>query len=74
MASIWAKISRIVYGAGRGDVHAMYFEDRHLDTVDFIRDAFRTDLSLEGGLMAKQCAELYLPPDAKIPRAQQFNR
>jgi tRNA(adenine34) deaminase len=74
MASIWAKISRIVYGAGRGDVHAMYFEDRHLDTVDFIRDAFRTDLSLEGGLMAEQCAKLYLPPDAKIPQAQQFNR
>ena len=25
MASIWAKVGRIVYGAGRGDVHAMYF-------------------------------------------------
>jgi tRNA(adenine34) deaminase len=74
MASIWAKIGRIVYGAGRNDVHAMYFEDRHLDTVDFIRDAFRTDLSLEGGLMAKQCAELYVPPDAKIPKEEQFNR
>ena len=32
MASIWAKIGRIVYGAGREDVHKMYFEDRHLDT------------------------------------------
>ena len=36
MASIWAKIGRIVYGAGRGDVHAMYFEERNLDTVEFV--------------------------------------
>ena len=40
MASILAKIGRIFYGAGRDDVHRMYFEDRHLDTTDFTRDAF----------------------------------
>ena len=74
MASIWAKIGRIVYGAGRADVHPMYFEDRHLDTVDFIRDAFRNDLALEGGLMAKECAALYVPPDADVPKDEQFNR
>jgi tRNA(adenine34) deaminase len=74
MASIWAKIGRIVYGAGRGDVHPEYFEDRHLDTVDFIRDAFRNDLTLEGGLMVKECAALYVPPDADVPKDQQFNR
>jgi tRNA(adenine34) deaminase len=74
MASIWAKIGRIVYGAGRDDVHAEYFEDRHLDTVDFIRDAFRNDLTLEGGLMVKECAALYVPPDAIVPRDRQFNR
>jgi tRNA(adenine34) deaminase len=74
MASIWAKIGRIVFGAGRDDVHPMYFEDRHLDTVDFIRDAFRGDLSLEGGLMVRECAALYVPPDAEVPKAEQFNR
>lgn len=74
MASIWAKIGRIVFGAGRDDVHAQYFEDRHLDTVDFIRDAFRDDLSIEGGLLRKQCAELYVPPDAEVPEDEQFNR
>ncbi len=74
MASIWAKIGRIVFGAGRDDVHAQYFEDRHLDTVDFIRDAFRDDLSLEGGLLAKECAALYVPPDADVPKDEQFNR
>ncbi|HBK05987.1 MAG TPA: nucleoside deaminase [Acetobacteraceae bacterium] len=74
LASVWAKIGRIVYGAGRDDVHEMYFGDRHLDTVDFIRDAFRDDLSLEGGLMAAECAALYVPPDAEVPEAEQFNR
>lgn len=74
MASIWAKVGRVVFGAGRDDVHKMYFEDRHLDTEDFIRDAFRDDLSIEGGLMARECAALYVPPDAEVPKDQQFNR
>lgn len=74
MASIWAKIGRIVYGAGREDVHPMYFEDRHLDTIDFIRDAFSDNLSLEGGLMVADCAALYVPPDADIPKDEQFNQ
>lgn len=74
MASVWAKIGRIVYGAGRDDVHPMYFEDRHLDTVDFIRDAFRNDLSIKGGLMVTECAALYVPPDADVPKEEQFNR
>jgi tRNA(adenine34) deaminase len=56
MASIWAKIGRIVYGGDRDQVHPMYFEDRHLDTMDFVRDAFRDDLSLTGGLLADECA------------------
>jgi tRNA(adenine34) deaminase len=73
MASIWAKIGRIVFGAGRNDVHEMYFEDRHLDTMDFIRDAFRDDLALEGGLLASECAALYVPPDACVPEGEQFN-
>jgi tRNA(adenine34) deaminase len=74
MAIVWAKIGRIVFGAGRDDVHAMYFEDRHLDTLDFIRDAFRDDLALTGGVLAGECAELYVPHWAKVPRDQQFNR
>jgi tRNA(adenine34) deaminase len=74
MASIWAKIGRVVFGAGRDDVHPMYFEDRHLDTLDFIRDAYRDDLVLQGGLLAADCARLYVPPDADVPRDEQFNR
>jgi tRNA(adenine34) deaminase len=60
--------------AGRDDVHPQYFEDRHLDTVDFICDAFRKYLMLQGGLMAQQCAALYVPPDADVPQEQQFDR
>jgi tRNA(adenine34) deaminase len=74
MASIWAKIGRIVYGAGRDDVHEMYFEDRHLDTLDFVRDAYKDDVSLDGGLMAAECAALYVPRGAIIPENEQFNR
>jgi tRNA(adenine34) deaminase len=46
----------------------------HLDTVDFIRDAYKDDLSLQGELMAGECAALYVSPGADIPKGQQFNR
>ncbi|HTW69986.1 MAG TPA: nucleoside deaminase [Acetobacteraceae bacterium] len=72
MASIWAKVGRIVFGAGRDDVHRMYFEERHLETMNFIRDAFRRDLAL-GGVLAEECAGLYVPRWAKLPKREQFN-
>ncbi len=74
MASIWAKIGRIVYGAGRGDVHEEYFEARHLDTEDFINDAFKDDMAIKGGVLVRECAALYVPPDAEVPVGEQFNR
>jgi tRNA(adenine34) deaminase len=73
MASIWAKVARIVYGAGRDDVHRMYFEDRSLDTVDFIRDAYRDDLSIEGGCLKEACAALYYGPGDYVPEDEQGN-
>jgi tRNA(adenine34) deaminase len=74
MASIWAKLGRIVYGAGRHDVHAMYFEDRHLNALDFIRDAYRDDIAIKGGVLAASCAQLYVAPDADVPEGDQVNR
>ena len=74
MASIWAKIGRIVYGAERDQVHPMYFEDRHLDTMDFVRDAFRDDLSVTGGLLGDECAALYIGPNEDVPKDEQHNR
>jgi tRNA(adenine34) deaminase len=74
MASIWAKIGRIVYGAERHQVHPMYFEDRHLNAQDFLRDAYRSDLTIEGGLLSERCAALYFGPDDEVPAADQPNR
>jgi len=73
MASIWSRIDRIVYGAGRDDVHRMYFEDRHLDTMNFIRDAYRTDMPVVGGVMRAECAALYYGPDDEPPEEEQGN-
>ena len=73
LASIWAKIGRIVYGAERNQVHPMYFEDRHLTTQDYIRDAYRSDLVMEGGVLAGECAKLYFGPDEVLPFEDQAN-
>lgn len=73
MASIWSKVSRIVYGAGREDVHKMYFEARQVDTIDFIRKAYRDDLSIEGGILREDCAKLYYGPNDAVPREEQGN-
>ena len=73
MASIWSKVARIVYGAGREDVHAMYFEARDVDTLDFVAKAYRRDLSIEGGVLRGACARLYYGPDDDPPRDVQGN-
>ncbi|MBB3860146.1 tRNA(adenine34) deaminase [Novosphingobium hassiacum] len=73
MASIWAGVSRIVYGAGRDDVHEMYFEDRHLSTMDFVADAFKDDLTLTGGVLSDECAKLYYRPWDDVPEEDQAN-
>ncbi|MGN7159928.1 nucleoside deaminase [Sphingomonas sp. SAFR-052] len=73
MASIWSKVGRVVYGAGRDDVHEMYFEDRHIDTLSFIADAYRDDIVIEGGCLRAECAALYYGPDDDVPEAEQGN-
>ncbi len=73
MASIWAKVGRIVYGAERHQVHEMYFEDRHLNTADFIRDAFKDDISISGGVLGDVCAALYVGPDTPVPEVERVN-
>ncbi len=68
MASIWSKVGRVVYGAGRDDVHPMYFEARHVDTLGFIADAYRDDIVIEGGCLREECAGALLSADADLPR------
>lgn len=67
MASIWAKVGTIVFGAQRHQVHRMYFEDRHLDTMDFISDAFRDDLQVIKAVLSDECAQLYFKPGDHPP-------
>jgi tRNA(adenine34) deaminase len=73
MAIIWAKIGHVVYGAERDQVHPMYFEDRHLTTQDFLRDAYRSDLEMRGGLLSERCAALYFRPWDDVSPADQPN-
>jgi tRNA(adenine34) deaminase len=73
MASIWSKVGRVVYGAGREDVHPMYFEAKHVDTLAFIGDAYRNDIVIEGGCLRAECAQLYYGPDAHVPEEEQGN-
>lgn len=73
MASIWSKVGRVVYGAGRDDVHRMYFEAKHIDTLDFITEAYRDDIEVTGGCLREECAKLYYPPDADLTEDEQAN-
>jgi tRNA(adenine34) deaminase len=73
MASIWSKVGRIVYGAGREDVHKLYFEARHIDTLDFVAKAYRGDVVIEGGVLRDECAALYYRPWDNVPREEQAN-
>ena len=67
MASIWAKLSRVVFGAGRDDVHPIYFETKHTDTLSFIAHAYRVDIDISGGCLRTNCAKLYYGPGDKVP-------
>ena len=73
MASIWSKVGRIVFGAGRDDVHRMYFEARHVNTLDFISNAYRDDLTFTSGVLRNECAKLYYAVDAVLPADKQGN-
>jgi tRNA(adenine34) deaminase len=73
MAAIWARISRIVFGAQRHQVYEMYFEGRHLDTIDFINDALRDDLQVTGGVLGEECAGFYFRPGENVPVSEQTN-
>ena len=61
LACVWARVSRIVYGARRIDVDPVYFDTRHFDTADLVRDAFDRDIQVTGGVLASPCRELYSP-------------
>ena len=59
VACIWAGVTTIVYGATRKDVSSVYFDERHNDTIDLVRDAFRDDITVVPGILEEECAALY---------------
>jgi len=73
MASVWSKVGRVVYGAEREDVHRMYFEAKHVDTIGFVHAAYREDIEIEGGCLRAECAALYYGPDDPVPADEQGN-
>jgi tRNA(adenine34) deaminase len=72
-ASVWAGMNRIVYGASRQDVHSMYFDAKHIDPIDLIKDAYTKSISIVGGVLASECAALYYQPQDHPPREAQIN-
>ena len=74
LASVWANIGRIVYGAARDQVHEMYFEDRTLSIMDYISDAYKDDLVLAGPCLGEECAKLYYGPGDYVPVDKQGNK
>ncbi len=73
-ACIWAKINRIVFGATRADVNSMYFDARHVNATDLIADAFKEDIEIVGGILAKECSTFYYKPGETPPIEEQQNR
>ncbi len=72
-ATIWSKIGRVVYGAGRHQVHKLYFEDWHIDTLEFFDDAQRGGIEVRAGVLADECAALYFKPEDAVPTEEQAN-
>jgi tRNA(adenine34) deaminase len=72
-ACVWAGMNRIVYGASRQDVHSMYFDAKHIDPIDLIKDAYTKSISIGGGVLASECVQLYYQPQDHPPREAQIN-
>lgn len=44
-----------------------------INPLAFIADAYRDDISIEGGCLRDDCAALYYPPDADLSEQEQAN-
>jgi hypothetical protein len=52
-----------LYRATRTGVSSVYFETRHADTADFIRECFRDDLEIRSGVLEVDCSSFYAKPE-----------
>ena len=73
-ACIWAHISRIVFGAGRNNVHSMYFDSKHFNATELIRDAYKEDIEIVGGVLARECSRFYYKPGEHPPPEEMENQ
>ncbi len=58
-ACIWANLSTIVYGAGRGDVSERLFDEKHLNLADYVKDSFHPEITIISGVLKEECRKLY---------------
>jgi tRNA(adenine34) deaminase len=61
-ACLWAKVDRIVFGAGREDVSEEYFELDVLSSRQLIASARGKRPTLISGVLRDRCAQLYRDP------------
>jgi tRNA(adenine34) deaminase len=40
------------------EVNRLYFEARQIDRLEFVAQAYRDDISIEGGILREDCAQL----------------
>jgi hypothetical protein len=73
LACIWTGISRIVYGATRDDVNAVYFETRHADTADFVNECFRDDIEIVSGILKEECTRFMRSLARRLPKSRQLS-
>jgi tRNA(adenine34) deaminase len=57
-ACIWARVGRIVFGAGRDSVSERYFELDGISSAELLAHA-RVALDVRGGVLTTQCLQLY---------------
>jgi tRNA(adenine34) deaminase len=57
-ACAWARLSRIVYGAGKSDVPERYFELESLSCEEILATA-RSRVEVKGGVLRDLCLPLY---------------
>jgi len=54
-------------------VHRIYFENCHLDAMNFIRDAYRDDMPVIEGVLRAEYGALYYGRDDDPPVEEQVN-
>ena len=74
LAGVWAKIGRVVYGAGRADVPSRYFQGRDPQAEESLHGLYGQTLAVEGGVLRAACAALYQAADTDSSAREQASQ